>query len=129
MPRIQRARAFKQPGRLYWLVFLSFLSWCALGFALWALAQMLITSDRSFGFYMLCGVGGYIFLRVWGYVQALNLKCPLCHGMVMHQAKCHKHRDARRLGPLNYRTTIAIDILTTGKFICMYCGTPFRMKK
>jgi hypothetical protein len=129
MPRVQRARAFKWPGKIIFSVFLSVVGWVLLVAALAVLAKLLITQDRGYGIYFLAAFGGYIFVRLAGFIYAMRVRCPLCHGPPLHQKRCHMHRDARKFGFLSYRVSTILDILGDGVFTCMYCGTPFRLKK
>jgi hypothetical protein len=58
-----------------------------------------------------------------------SLKCPLCHGPVLHSRHCRKHRLANHLPPFTYRATLVLRVLFSLSFRCMYCGTPFRLFK
>jgi hypothetical protein len=40
-----------------------------------------------------------------------------------------KNRDATKWPGLGYRTSAVLSIFFTGRYNCMYCGTPFRLKK
>ena len=71
------------------------------------------------------------FVALWAirYIHSRSVSCPLCHGKLLYGSKCHKHRDARRRGPLTYTASLFVDVLLSGRFTCMYCGTPFRMRR
>ncbi len=71
----------------------------------------------------------YVFVLAIRWIHGSNVSCPLCHGRILHHSKCHKHRDARRVGLFGYTSSLFVDILLKGKFTCMYCGTPFRMRR
>ncbi len=66
---------------------------------------------------------------VLGLVLSLTKQCPLCRGTPLHNQRCFKHRLAQRWPLLTYRATTVLRILTTLRFRCMYCGTPFRLFK
>jgi len=112
-------------------VFISVLGWLLLWAAVGVLIQMLIhdqdKQDFAPAFFWLFGL--YLFFRVWGFIQALRVKCPLCHGQPLHQKNCRMHRDARKILCFNYRISAVLDIIGDGEFTCMYCGTPFRLRK
>lgn len=134
MPRLERARPFRTPGRLSFAVFLTTVGGLLLaagGVLLFLMVRARDTPEDSqrFGFWFLGVFGAYLLVRVWAYVLSRRIMCPLCHGPVLHERRCHKHRDAHRCGPLSFRLTTVCDILTRGMFTCMYCGTPFRMRK
>jgi uncharacterized Zn-finger protein len=72
---------------------------------------------------------GFVVILALRWIHSSSVSCPLCHGRILHGSKCHKHRDARRLGMFGYTSTLFVDIVLSGKFTCMYCGTPFRLKR
>ena len=37
--------------------------------------------------------------------------------------------ERKKFGFMNYRASTVLSIVTRGRFNCMYCGTPFRLKK
>ncbi|MCB1210533.1 MAG: hypothetical protein KDK97_14480 [Verrucomicrobiales bacterium] len=47
----------------------------------------------------------------------------------MHEKRCHKHSEAQRLPLMGYRGTVVLAVLFTLGFRCMYCGTPYRLRK
>lgn len=63
----------------------------------------------------------------WGHSRLVS--CPLCHGKVMHGSQCRKHREASRRRPFGYISSLFVDVALFGRFNCMYCGTPFRLKR
>jgi hypothetical protein len=84
---------------------------------------------KSFGILfigMACAFAGIQMLR-WGHSRSVS--CPLCHGKVIHGSQCHKHREASRRRPFGYISSLFVDVALFGRFNCMYCGTPFRLKR
>jgi uncharacterized Zn-finger protein len=63
----------------------------------------------------------------WGHSRSVS--CPLCHGKVIHGSQCRKHRQASRRRPFSYISSLFVDVALFGRFNCMYCGTPFRLKR
>ena len=63
----------------------------------------------------------------WGHSRSVS--CPLCHGKVIHGSQCRKHREASRRRPFGYISSLFVDVALFGRFNCMYCGTPFRLKR
>lgn len=129
MVRVRRARAFNRPGRMIVVTLLLLAAFFGFGAFLWTTGAMLWTGDRSLGTYALaglalCGIGRFLV-----FVLSRSLSCTLCYGPVMQEKGCRKHRDAQRLPLLSYRASTALAVATTGHFRCMYCGTPFRLRK
>ena len=125
----QRARQFQRPGRLVVMLFLAVVGAVLLLASVIVLGKMVVDRDTELGVLFLKLFGGYLVVRVTSYILALKVRCPLCHGPVFHEKRCTKHRDARKMGPLSYRLSTILDALGDGIFTCMYCGTPFRLRK
>ena len=83
--------------------------------------------DRVFGWLAISGLVAYIVLRLIRAIHGRGCQCQLCHGPVLVNKDCNKHRDARRYPLINYRRSLLIDAAMKGRFNCMYCGTPYRM--
>ena len=127
--RIRRPRHFPRPGTAVVTALLLTLAFAALvGFAVCGL-KMWMTQQAEWGRYALACMGGFVILRLWAAWNTHRLKCPLCHGMVLHENRCRKHREAKKLPLLGYRASAVVSLLCTGLFSCMYCGTVFRLKK
>ncbi len=127
--RTRRARGYHRPGRLLLVALLLVLAFAgAVGF-IWSVAAMLLTDVREWGWLALAGLGVFALARISVFVLASALNCPLCHGTVMHEKRCHKHADAFRLRPLSYRASAVLSLLFTGCFHCMYCGTLWRLRR
>ena len=133
MPRVQSPRYFKWPWGVRFSVFLSTVGWGLLVASAVFLTLVFLADDevlkRERGVHFLGCFGAYLLVRLVTFVHAMRLKCPLCHGPVLHQKRCHMHRNARRIAFLSYRVSTILDILGDGVFSCMYCGTPFRLRK
>lgn len=108
------------------LLFLAFA--CFIGFT-WFSAKLLLTGDRFFGILALSLLAGFGFARLLAYFNNRHLSCSLCHGTILHEKRCRKHANASRFPGLSYRAATATSVLCTGNFRCMYCGTPYRLKK
>ena len=87
----------------------------------------MIFVDRVFGWMAITALGGYIFLRLLRAIHGRGCNCQLCHGPVLANRDCNKHRDAHRYPLLDHRRSLLIDAAMKGQFNCMYCGTPYRM--
>lgn len=87
------------------------------------------TNDRQWMVYAAGGLVLFIVFQIARYSNGLSTHCPLCHGTPLHEKRCHKHRLANRFLFFGHKTSTVLSILTRGKFNCMYCGTPFRLKK
>lgn len=130
MARTQRPRAFKRPWSLLYGVTLAVITNIVFWWGLVALGMMLIPpKNPDYGVQVVIAIGTYAMLRTLRYFHSLSLNCPLCHGPVLHEKKCHKHRYASRYLLFSYRASLILDILTRLQFHCMYCGTPFRLRK
>jgi len=138
----QRARSHPQPGRLVVGVALDLV--CKV-FAITGLAALgvivvrsltdtqgltdLSGADRWWGFLFLGALGGYILCAAWRYYHGKRTLCSLCRGPVFHVQPSSKHRDATKWPGLGYRSSAVLSLFFTGRYNCMYCGTPFRLKK
>jgi hypothetical protein len=128
--RVQRPRAFKRPFSLLFGVFLAILTNIVFWWGIVALGMMLIPpKNPDFGVQVVVAIVAYAILRAFRYFHGLSLSCPLCHGPMLHEKKCHKHKYASRYLLFSYRASLILDIVTKLHFNCMYCGTPFKLKK
>ena len=111
-----------------------------LGAFLWLLQLLLICTalvmlglmfwvDKGFGLWFIGTAIGVAFLWLVRFIHSRSVTCQLCHGKILHSSQCHKHVDARRHGMFSYTSSLYVDVVGSGKFTCMYCGTPFRLKK
>ena len=128
-PRIRKARHHPRAGRVMSVAFLLATSWVGLVLFVAGAAGLWRAGDSLAGWLALGGLLLFTVGRVLAFVLGQHLNCTLCHGPVLAEKKCHKHADAFRIRPLSYRSSAALSLLSTGSFRCMYCGTPFRMKK
>ncbi len=138
MPSQQRARSFHRPQALVVGVLLATVCFLSALSVITSLACFLIyrkdpndwlSGHQGWGLAFVASVLVYAFFKIWRYRHALNTSCPLCHGTFFMEKDCHMNRDARRIGFFSYSTTVILDLLFTGTYVCMYCGTPFRLKK
>ena len=123
---VQSARYFAYSNSLLVGILLGALSFSLMFVVVAGLFGMLFV-DRVFGWMVIAGMGGYGLLRLLRSIHGRGCHCQLCHGPVLVNKDCNKHRDARRYPLLDYRRSLLIDAAVKGQFNCMYCGTPYRM--
>lgn len=129
MERVRKPRHFTSGFLLWFAALLRVASIaCFVTFIYWG-SRMFLQEDRALGIWALTYLGGYLLTRLWSYWYTHRLHCPLCHGTVMHEKHCLKHENAKKLPPLSYATTAALQVLFTWRFSCMYCGTAYRLMK
>lgn len=133
MPALKYARTFPRAGRLVKIMFLSAILWvCVLGLP-YVLFMMFVgdTGDNRQWWAvaaLACLIIG-VLTRVIIYVFSTKIRCPLCQGATFQTARCRMNQNARKIPVLSYSTTMVIDMFTFRRFVCKYCGTPFRLKK
>ena len=110
-------------GAFLWLIQLLLIvaALAALGLMFWV--------DKGYGIWFIGGAAGVGLLWLVRFIHARSVTCQLCHGKILHGSQCHKHSESRRHGMFSYTSSLYIDVVSGGKFTCMYCGTPFRLKK
>ena len=98
-------------------------------FAMAAVVVLALTFlvSKTYGLLFLMLALGFCLVFAIRWIHSRSVSCPLCHGKLLHGSKCHKHIDARRHSLFTY--TSSLDVVLSGKFICMYCGTPFRLRR
>lgn len=122
------ARHFQRSGPI-WVGVVLWLLGCLLSVgALTALVLTFVVS-KSYGQYFVLLAALFALLLIIRWMHSRSVSCPLCHGKILHGSKCHKHRDARRRGVLSYTSSLIVDVLFSGRFTCMFCGTPYRLKR
>jgi hypothetical protein len=122
------ARHYGRPGPVWVGAFLWIIQCLLVLGAMAALAMTFVVSkDYGLLFVFIAIALGILIAIRW--IQSRAVSCPLCHGKILHGSKCHKHRDARRRGLFTYTSSLLMDVLLSGRFTCMYCGTPFRMRR
>ena len=124
--RVQAARYFVYSKTLLVGIMLGAVSASCLTVAAVGLLAMVLF-DRHFGWLVITGVFGAVASRFLLALQGRSCPCQLCHGPVLVDKGCNKHRDARRLPLLSYRQSLMVDAALKGRFNCMYCGTAYRM--
>lgn len=127
--RVRRARAFRRPGLLWLTALLYTISFAALVAFIVFGARMYFEANKQMGIYSLIAIGVMVVTRIWAALNSRNLTCHLCMGTVLHEKSCHKHAGAKKLPLLSYRTTAVLSTLFGLGFTCMYCGSPYRLKK
>jgi uncharacterized membrane protein len=125
----RRGRSFKRRRRLLFGALAIWAAALALAAFVLVAARMFLTGDRALGLVALGLLGGFVMLRGLAWYCAQDLRCQLCHGAVLRDKGCRKHRDATKLPLLSYRLSAALMVLTRHTFHCMYCGTAFRLRK
>lgn len=125
----QKPRPFHQPGKLLTGVFYNVVCWFSIATLLFVGYKFNTTNDRTWMVYALIALVTFIFAQIARYSNGQSTHCPLCHGTPLFEKRCHKHRFANKFLFFGHRTSTVLRILTRGTFNCMYCGTPFRIKK
>lgn len=111
-----------------------------LGMILWVLQGILMLAgivaliltfliSKSYGVLFIGMAFGFVGVQMLRWGHSRSISCPLCHGKIMHGSQCHKHRTASRRRPFGYISSLFFDVALFGRFNCMYCGTPFRLKR
>lgn len=127
--RQRRSHSFHRPWRL-WIFSLLYGVFAASFTAFLACAVALpLTGQRWIGLAGLVCALVCVIARLAVFVISRDLHCGLCHGTIVSEKRCRKHRDAARIRPLSYRATTVLSVLFTFSFRCMYCGTRFRLWK
>ena len=129
MHRVRRARHFMCAGRAWCGAVLLVLAMVALvAFAYFAVG-LFIQGDRLMGYYALVSIVSWLVLRLGALWLTHQLRCNLCHGTVLREKRCKKHEEGTKLPLLGYASSAALAIVTTCHFSCMFCGTPYRLRK
>ncbi|MEN3940446.1 hypothetical protein WJU23_04060 [Prosthecobacter sp. SYSU 5D2] len=127
--RVRRARHHPRAGRVLGVAVLLGLSGLGLGLFVIAGTMLWSVENRLAGWVALGGLMTFALGRGMAFLLSRHLNCTLCHGPVLEEKSCHKHAEAVKTGPLSYRSSTVLSLLSTGSFRCMYCGTPYRLKK
>ena len=98
------------------------------GFVVFAVL-LLIRREPVHGFAALALLAVFGVARGLALLHNRHLTCTLCHGTVLSEKRCRKHDRAFRIPGLSYSASAALSVLCTGRFRCMYCGTPYRVRK
>jgi len=71
------------------------------------------------------GLLAFIPFVVFGMLHgalSFKLRCPACNKMVTAQGLAPPHANARKRRYLNAWSTVVLDILIEGNFVCLHCG-------
>lgn len=128
-PQIRRSRYFHRSSRLILVCLLQVLA--LVGFVIFGgyAASLAFTGERMHGVIALAGLVMFGLCRLIAFGLSRSLSCQLCHGPVLHEKRCRKHSEAQKIPGFSYRASTVLIALTTGGFRCMYCGTPYRLRK
>lgn len=127
--RQRRARHHPRAWSVVYGAFLLLLAFAGfLGFA-WFGGSLLLTGNRLFGLLALGHLTVFGGARLLAFLNNRQLSCTLCHGPLLHEKRCRMHPEATRIPGLSHRAATVVATLFTGGFRCMYCGTPYRIKK
>jgi hypothetical protein len=127
--RVRKPRHFSRPLSAWWGAILLVASQlCFLAFGYLGMV-MFVNGNRDLGYSAIAVLGLGVFLRLWAMWHCSRLVCNLCHGTVLREKRCLKHKEASKWPLLSHAATAAISIILTWRFSCMYCGTPYRLKK
>jgi hypothetical protein len=134
----QRARSYPQPGRLVVGVGLDLAckamavtGMVALGLAIRSAPSLTDWSrgDATWGWMTLAALALYFLFSAWRFYHGKRTICSLCRGPVFHVQRSSKNRNATKWPGLGFRTSVVLSLFFTGRYNCMYCGTPFRLRK
>jgi hypothetical protein len=125
--RVQRARPFKRPARLWLTAFCHLLSYAAMTAFVVYSVQMAAHEDRAQGMIALGCLGGFIALRLLSALNSGHLACSLCHGPVLISKGCQKHRNAFKLPLLGHLAVVVFQVVFSLSFKCMYCATSYKL--
>ncbi len=64
----------------------------------------------------------FIIIAAIGVTTSLLHRCPNCNRRFLIEIPGSKHVSARKVGGLDFWATVVIDVLSKGRFVCMYCG-------
>lgn len=128
-PQVRRGRSFHRRRRMFAGAVMLLLAFMCLAAFILVAVRMMISEDRSLGYIALGLLGVFVLLRGVAWYITHDLRCQLCHGHVLRDRGCHKHRDAAKLPFLSHRLSAAVMVVVKRAFNCMYCGTSFRLKK
>ena len=133
MPDVKYARTFPRAGRLVKMMFFSLFIWvCVLGlpFVLYMMFFGPVAEHQRWW-----AVGALACIILGGLVRAIiyatgkHVRCPLCQGATFQTARCRMNQNARKYPGVTYSTSMVIDMFLFRRFVCKYCGTPFRLRK
>ncbi len=133
MPAVKYARTFPRAGRLVKIMFLSAIMWvCVFAFPYLGYRMFFeedpdvqrIWAGATLGC-LLLGAGARLLI----YLIGTKIRCPLCQGAVFQTARCRMNPNARKYLFFSYSTTMVLDMFIFRRFVCKYCGTPFRLRK
>jgi hypothetical protein len=128
-PTTSRRRHYQRSIQLYLTALVVLLG--ALGFASFVIfgARMFALGNRAEGLWALGGIVLFVVAKVTASLLTRRLDCQLCHGTVLRDRGCFKHRESKKLPGLSHRMTAVICIIFTLRFHCMYCGSGYRLLK
>lgn len=124
-----RSRYFNRSAILLVLAILRLVAIGTLLACGWFVMEVFTKRDQTSAAIALGLILLFTALRVYIFYRARQLRCPLCHGTVLHANAALKHRLAMHLPLLGHTWAVILNALFTGRFRCMYCGTSFRTKK
>lgn len=133
MPAVKYARTFPRAGRLVKIMFLSVLFWVSVFGLPYLLFRMVFEEEADQQRLWALGALGALSLaglaRLFIYLLGAKIRCPLCQGSIFQTARCRMNSNARKYPLLSYSTTMVVDMFLFRRFVCKYCGTPFRLRK
>ena len=61
-------------------------------------------------------------------ILSFKLKCPNCNKLITGQGLSPTHNKARKRKYLNEWSTVVLDVLLKGNFMCFHCGTEYAVE-
>jgi hypothetical protein len=133
MPAVKYARTFPRAGRLLKVMFLSLLLWvCVLGLPYFLFMMFFGNAGDNQKWWAVAALVALVLgvlLRLIIYALSTKIRCPLCQGATFQTASCRMNQNARKAPLLSYSTSMVLDMFIYRRFVCKYCGTPFRLRK
>jgi hypothetical protein len=129
----QKPRAYHRAGAFLGLVTLRTLTWIGFCYCAFVLVSAFLMDNgperRALFLRALIVLIAAVTCRVVGWAQERTLRCSLCNGTPLHDKSCRMHKKAVKIPLIGYSGATVLSTLCTGKFRCIYCGTPFRLRK
>ena len=115
------------------VMILSALLWlCVLGLPYFLFMMFIGEAGENQKWWAVAALVALIFgvlLRIIVYMLSTKIRCPLCQGAIFQTARCRMNQNARKAPGLSYSTSMVLDMYVYRRFVCKFCGTPFRLRK
>src|SRR5713101_4679323 len=89
------------------------------------IAGYITHNDEELRILAFCSIVLLIFAGLVYLALAIHLKCSLCSRRFLIRTYEPKSEKARTKWKMDYWALVVVDVLHSGTFVCMYCGTKF----